>query len=36
MAEPLILRLPLVRQENQVAVGYQPDIWKTWLDAPRS
>lgn len=32
MAEPLILRLPLVRSENRVAVGFQPDVWKSWLN----
>ena len=36
MAEPLVLKLPLVRRENQVAVGYKPHVWKTWLDEPRS
>ena len=31
MGEPLILRLPLVRIDNHVSVGYDPDTWKTWL-----
>lgn len=30
MSEPLILRLPLVRKDNQVTAGYEPDVWKSW------
>ncbi|MGI9628287.1 MAG: arsenate reductase family protein [Longimicrobiales bacterium] len=30
MTEPLILRLPLVRQDKHVTVGYAPDVWKSW------
>ena len=35
MAEPLILRLPLVRYENHVTVGHEPDVWKEWILAAR-
>lgn len=28
--EPLILRTPLVRRENQVTVGLAEDSWKEW------
>ncbi len=28
--EPLILRLPLVRCDNQLTVGGAPDTWKVW------
>ena len=28
--EPLLLRLPLVRFQNEVTIGAAPDIWKAW------
>jgi arsenate reductase-like glutaredoxin family protein len=28
--EPLILRLPLVRCDNQLTVGDAPDTWRAW------
>jgi len=28
--EPLILRIPLVRQQNQLTVGLAEDTWKEW------
>lgn len=28
--EPLLLRLPLVRCENQVTIGAATDVWKQW------
>jgi arsenate reductase len=28
--EPLLLRLPLVRNANQVVIGADEEIWKTW------
>lgn len=30
-AEPLILRMPLVRWQNQLTVGAAEDAWKAWL-----
>ena len=27
---PWLLKTPLVRNGNQVTLGYQPDIWETW------
>lgn len=30
-AEPLILRMPLVRWQNQLTVGVAEDAWKGWL-----
>jgi len=30
MAEPLLLRLPLVRHHNDVTIGAAPDAWKQW------
>jgi hypothetical protein len=29
-AEPLLLRMPLVRYENKVTVGLAQAEWKTW------
>lgn len=28
--EPLLLRLPLVRCQNEVTIGAAPEIWKAW------
>ena len=30
MEEPLILRMPLTRKDNSVAVGFAPDLWEQW------
>ena len=27
---PYLIKTPVVRNGKQAAVGYQPDIWKTW------
>ena len=27
---PWLLRLPIVRNGNQMTTGYRPEIWKTW------
>jgi len=35
MEEPLVLRLPLVREGNQVTAGYTPKTWKQWVDSAR-
>jgi arsenate reductase-like glutaredoxin family protein len=29
--EPLILRMPLVRREKDVTVGYDAEEWKRWI-----
>ena len=31
--EPLMLRQPLVRQQNRLTVGLAETEWKSWLDA---
>lgn len=36
LTEPRLLRTPLVRVGNRVSIGYQPDDWKTWMDAERA
>jgi arsenate reductase (glutaredoxin) len=28
--EPLLLRMPLVRRQNQLTIGAAPDTWKEW------
>ena len=30
LADPLLLKTPVVRNERSVTVGYQPVIWKEW------
>lgn len=35
MEEPLVLRLPLVREGNRVTAGYAPETWKEWVDSAR-
>ncbi|MEJ5351005.1 MAG: arsenate reductase family protein [Melioribacteraceae bacterium] len=29
--DPLLIKTPIVRNGKEVTIGYQPDIWKTWL-----
>jgi len=30
--EPLLLRMPLVRSQNQLTIGLAPDVWKSWTE----
>ncbi|MBI5809483.1 MAG: ArsC family transcriptional regulator [Ignavibacteriales bacterium] len=30
IADPLLLKTPIVRNGNEVTIGYQPEIWKNW------
>ncbi len=30
--DPLLFKIPIVRNGREVTLGYQPDIWKTWLN----
>ena len=30
LEDPYLIKTPVVRNGKQAAVGYQPDIWKTW------
>lgn len=30
--DPRFLKGPIVRMGQKVTVGYQPDVWKNWLD----
>jgi len=29
--DPLLLRQPLVRHQNDVTIGAAPEVWKTWI-----
>lgn len=31
MDEPLVLRLPLVRDGNRLSVGHEPEAWSDWV-----
>ncbi|MCS7052301.1 MAG: ArsC family transcriptional regulator [Ignavibacterium sp.] len=30
--EPLLIKTPIVRFNKFVTVGYQPEVWKTWIE----
>lgn len=30
LEDPLLLKIPIVRNGNDATIGYQPDIWKEW------
>lgn len=30
--DSLLLKTPIVRNGKEVTVGYQPDVWKKWID----
>ena len=36
LAEPRLLKTPLVRVDQRVSIGYMPDDWAAWLSAARS
>ncbi len=33
LAEPRLLRTPLVRNGGKVSIGHAPDEWQAWVDA---
>jgi arsenate reductase-like glutaredoxin family protein len=35
LAEPRLLRTPLVRHGGKVTIGLAPDEWQAWIDAAR-
>ena len=35
LADPLILRTPIVRDGQRATVGYQPDAWRKWIKGKR-
>jgi arsenate reductase-like glutaredoxin family protein len=32
LADPLLFRTPIVRNERLVTVGYKPEVWKNWFN----
>ena len=32
IADPLLLRTPIIRSGNRATVGYVPDVWQSWID----
>lgn len=30
--EPLLIKTPIVRFNKFITVGYQPEVWKTWIE----
>ena len=35
VADPLLLRTPIVRSGSRATVGYVPDVWQGWIDEAR-
>jgi arsenate reductase-like glutaredoxin family protein len=31
LADPLLLKTPVVRNEKLVTIGYKPEVWKEWI-----
>jgi arsenate reductase (glutaredoxin) len=36
IADPLLLRTPIVRDGGRATVGFVPDVWQGWIDAERA
>jgi arsenate reductase len=36
IADPLLLRTPIVRSGNRATVGYVPDVWQQWIDEAKN
>ena len=32
LADPLLLKTPIVRWGNKATIGYEPETWKQWLE----
>jgi len=32
LADGLLFKTPIVRNGNKVTIGYQPEIWKKWIE----
>ncbi len=32
LEDPLLLKMPIVRNRKEVTVGYAPEIWKKWTE----
>lgn len=33
LTDALLFKTPIVRNGNKVTIGYEPEIWKNWLDS---
>ena len=36
IADPLLLKTPIVRAGNRATVGYVPDVWQSWIDEAKN
>ena len=36
LTEPRLLRVPLVRDGNRVAIGHAPDEWRAWIESEQT
>jgi len=36
LADPLLLRTPIVRSASGATVGFQPDVWAQWIAAAKA
>jgi arsenate reductase len=36
IADPLLLRTPIIRSGNRATVGYVPDVWQSWIDEAKN
>ena len=34
LADPLLLKTPIVRSDKNATVGFTPEVWTTWLTGP--
>lgn len=32
LEDPLLFKTPIVRNGNKVTVGFEPDVWKQWIE----
>ncbi|MAT57583.1 MAG: ArsC family transcriptional regulator [Ignavibacteriae bacterium] len=32
LSDPLLFKTPIVRNGNQVTIGFEPEIWKSWIE----
>ncbi|MCF8261788.1 MAG: arsenate reductase family protein [Melioribacteraceae bacterium] len=32
LSDPLLLKTPIVRNGQNATIGYEPDVWKSWLE----
>ncbi|HSP87155.1 MAG TPA: arsenate reductase family protein [Ignavibacteriaceae bacterium] len=32
LSDPLLFKMPIVRNGKLVTIGYQPEVWKNWLE----